>query len=191
MSANIFNMSPKMLPNVALNAYAVNTVDFDLTNPNGTNDDEPIGNQISANFNGLGLAAEGNAIIRVVEDNYGSEITWQLTSNNGNIIAQGGPYVDGNAGNMHQENVTLVPGECYTFLINDSYGDGIGAPGYYMVQDVNMSTIASISSNFTSEERTDFYTDGFISAIYKKIRKLLIFGSDKKISDVHLQFMFC
>lgn len=57
-------------------------------------------------------------------DCYGSEITWSVIDDNGNTVVSGGGYFDNASG----ENVTesfCLPVGCYTFAIDDTYGDGM------------------------------------------------------------------
>jgi serine protease len=66
------------------------------------------------------------AVVTIKPDQYGSETTWLITNPLGVSVAGGGPYQDGN----QDHEVTLVnlpqlmSGECYTFTIFDSSGDG-------------------------------------------------------------------
>ena len=56
-------------------------------------------------------------------DEYPGETTWAITDNStGETVASGGPYAD--AFTFISESGTFCEG-CYTFTINDSYGDGI------------------------------------------------------------------
>ena len=56
-------------------------------------------------------------------DEYPEETTWAITDNStGETVASGGPYAD--AFTLISESGTFCEG-CYTFTINDSYGDGI------------------------------------------------------------------
>ncbi|MEM9929540.1 MAG: M43 family zinc metalloprotease, partial [Bacteroidota bacterium] len=81
------------------------------------------------NSNGCGTPGGGGGggcddtevTLTLITDNYGSETTWSLTDAGGTTIASGGPYAN---------NTTITQGfcltdGCYTFTINDSYGDGI------------------------------------------------------------------
>ena len=94
-------------------------------------------------------------------DNYPSETTWELKEN-GVIISTGGPYSSG--GPQPTTYATITPGNCYTFIMKDSYGDGILSPGNFKVKDVNNGTIVwggtnSPTGNFTTEETTYFETE--------------------------------
>ncbi|MEE2918735.1 MAG: T9SS type A sorting domain-containing protein [Bacteroidota bacterium] len=71
--------------------------------------------------------------ISLFTDNYPGETTWRLTDEDDNVIVSGGPYSFAQAQTTITENVCLTPG-CYTFTINDSFGDGICCsygPGEY------------------------------------------------------------
>ena len=151
------------IPNVSLTPMITNTVNFSLTNPNGNADQNPSNNNSSATFAGLGSANPGNATIDITTDNYGDEITWVLEEN-GMVIAQGGPYQGGSSIVVPTAYATLTAGECYSFIIYDSYGDGILAPGGYTVKDGAGNIIASGGSNYTTEDQTNFESSGAAAA---------------------------
>ena len=69
--------------------------------------------------------------ININPDSFGSEITWSLLDDAGNEVASGGPYSDGNTG-LIAVTTSLCPA-CYTFTIEDSYGDGLINGGNYSV----------------------------------------------------------
>ena len=63
------------------------------------------------------------AVLTIVTDNFPQENTWKLLNSAGQQIYSGGPYqVSSQTNNI---NVCLFKGQCYTFVINDSYGDGM------------------------------------------------------------------
>jgi hypothetical protein len=83
-------------------------------------------------------------------DRDGSETTWTLKNRIGTTLYQGGPYADASSSTNLNAPITQVfnlqNGECYTFTINDSYGDGIntnGGVGSYSLRDENNSVFAS------------------------------------------------
>lgn len=99
--------------------------------------------------------------LSIVLDNYGSETTWQLQNESGSVLAGGGPYSNGNAGQTVTREL-CVPDGCYKFVINDAYGDGICCGygnGSYKLTDASGSILAS-GSNFGASETTDFCTNG-------------------------------
>ena len=145
------------IPNVFVTPMSTNTVNFTLANPNGNTDQNPSNDNSSTTFAGLGSADIGVAEIDITTDNYGDEITWALKEG-GVVIAQGGPYTAGAATTIPTIHATLTPGNCYSFIIYDSYGDGILSPGFYMVKDATGNVLAYGGSNYTTEDQTNFET---------------------------------
>ncbi len=95
--------------------------------------------------------------ITIVEDNYGSETSWELTDGT-NTLLSGGPYVDGNNGTSHTETVCVPHGTQLTFIIEDGYGDGICCAygnGSYTVKMNGCNTVAS-GAEFTDSETSNF-----------------------------------
>jgi hypothetical protein len=68
------------------------------------------------------LESPQSVTVTILTDNYPGETTWTLTDADGNLMMNGGPYA--NSGTEYSQQGTLCSG-CYTFTINDSYGDGI------------------------------------------------------------------
>jgi hypothetical protein len=75
-------------------------------------------------------------------DPYASEISWLLKNSAGATIASSSAYADGLSSFATQ--FCLTPGN-YTFIMNDSYGDGI-APGTYNLKLANGTTLVSGSA---------------------------------------------
>jgi hypothetical protein len=63
---------------------------------------------------------------------WGSEISWQLVSDSGLVVAEGGNYA---SWTNYTQNY-CVPSGCYNFVMNDSWGDGWEG-GYYVVSGAN------------------------------------------------------
>ena len=145
------------IPGVLVTPMSTNTVNFTLANPNGYTDQNPSNDNSSTTFAGLGSADIGVAEIDITTDNYGDEITWVLKENS-SVIAQGGPYQGGSSITAPTAYATLTPGNCYSFIIYDSYGDGILSPGFYMVKDGSGNVLAYGGSNYTTEDQTNFET---------------------------------
>jgi len=93
--------------------------------------------------------------VNIIPDNWGSEITWQVTGAGGlPVYASGGPYTDNNTTPINV-NVCVDTGVLVIFTINDAYGDGICCSqgnGSYTVTSGG-STVAS-GGSFTSTEST-------------------------------------
>ena len=152
------------IPNVSVTPSTTNTVNFTLANPNGNTDQNLSNNNSSTTFAGLGSADIGVAEIDITTDNYGDEITWALKENS-IVIAQGGPYAGGAATTIPTTYATLTNGNCYSFIMYDSYGDGILSPGFYMVKDATGNVLAYGGSNYTTEDQTNFETAQIVIGI--------------------------
>ena len=150
--------------NIPVTPMSTNTVNVTLELPNGNIDQNLSNNNSSTTFAGLGSADIGAAEIDITTDNYGDEITWVLKENS-SVIAQGGPYTGGAATTIPTIYATLTAGNCYSFIIYDSYGDGIISPGFYMVKDATGNVLAYGGSNYTTEDQTNFETAPIVIGI--------------------------
>ena len=147
---------------ISVTPINTNNIDVSISNPNGNTDQNLANNDMSTTFSGMYEAPNGQISIEVTTDGYASETTWELKEN-GVTIATGGPYTT-NGQPQPTEYATITPGNCYTFIMKDSYGDGMLAPGSYKVKDANNGTIVwggtnSPAGNFTTEETTYFETE--------------------------------
>lgn len=105
------------------------TYTFEVVDVNST----PVLNPEIAHGN-LGVAVAGQAgteaTIKIYTDNYPTEISWKLRNSANTVVAQGGPYAGSangggvNANTVKTHELTLVPGECYSIQLLDSFGDG-------------------------------------------------------------------
>jgi len=148
-----------VIQNIPVNPSLTNTVDVSLVSPNGNTDQNLANNNIQCTFDGMYDAPDGQVTIEITTDNYPSETTWKLKEN-GITIANGGPFSSTGAPQT-PAYATISSGNCYTFVMEDSYGDGLLSPGSYKVKDVNGSIIVwggtnSPNGNFTTEELTYF-----------------------------------
>ena len=146
-------------------------IEIITSNPNGGLDNDLSNNNI--NFTAIpGFLTSINSInitVAITTDQYGAETTWDIKTSSGLGIASGGPWSNLSASGTTVQapvNVTLSQGECYTFTIYDSYGDGICCSygnGSYTVTDGNGIVLAS-GGTFTDEESEQFRT-GLSSSI--------------------------
>ena len=91
--------------------------------------------------------------LTLITDNYGSETTWQFLDSGNTVIASGGPYANNTT---YNESFNVSSNECYSFIINDSYGDGIccgfGNGSYELKTDDD--TVIVSGGDFGSSETT-------------------------------------
>jgi len=134
-----------------------------LINVSTNNDVNLINNTSTVLINGANTLSTQSITTNITTDMYGSETTWIVLDVNNNVVYQGGPYIDyPNVGSYPQTPTTvqLNPDQCYTFRINDSYGDGICCfygSGGFNVKDAANNTIIP-NSNFSSSHERMFKT---------------------------------
>jgi hypothetical protein len=149
------------LGSLASTAIELPAINYSPTDTNSLNitisDDE--NNQNNSNvfyFNQSNSYDTSIVTLNLVTDNYASETSWELADSSGYIIAQNGFLTNGNTYNTVIEIPTSD--ECYTFTINDSYGDGICCQygtGSYSISDESGNIIFS-GGDFSSTESTIF-----------------------------------
>ncbi|WP_340064321.1 M43 family zinc metalloprotease [Ascidiimonas aurantiaca] len=100
--------------------------------------------------------SENEVTLTITFDNYPEETSWTLLNDAGQTVASGGTYGNQPDGSTLIEDLCL-PDDCYTFTINDSFGDGIcctyGSGSYTLTGPGG--TLAS-GGSFTSSEATNF-----------------------------------
>ena len=93
----------------------------------------------------------------MVLDNYPEETSWNIKDNSGSTVASGGTYPSEPDGST-KVITNCLPAGCYTFTINDSYGDGICCSygsGNYSLTDAGGTVLAS-GASFGSSETKNF-----------------------------------
>lgn len=126
----IFPWTGSLLPgqtvNVDLPAVTVTAGEHILvvssSSPNGMVDQVPENDWWSYSFIVNSPAEE--VVLTINADAYGSDITWTLVTDLGTTLYSGGPYANVAAGQTITVPMCLTNG-CYTFTINDLFGDGI------------------------------------------------------------------
>lgn len=108
-----------------------------------------------------------NVNINLTFDNYPEETSWQILNASNQVVESGGTYGSQADGSSLTVTKCLAAG-CYTFKINDSYGDGMCCSygnGSYSVK-AGSTTLAS-GGSFGSSESTNFCvgTTGIVSNV--------------------------
>lgn len=153
------------LPNYSFVLQNSNTLNVSI--PNDDNNENNVG---STTFAKAASTITNNITVKITTDAYGSETTWTLKNSSGQTVASGGPYSDANAAGAYPQpdvNVSL-PLDCYTFQINDSYGDGMnsaqyGLGGYQVLSDGVLITGMS-GGAFGASESKKFSVEGTASS---------------------------
>jgi hypothetical protein len=123
---------------------------------------DAAGNSSSAtSINVTTTSSCSNVTLTLKLDNYPAETTWNIKNASGTTIASGGPYSSTQKGVTITAPSCLLTG-CYTFTINDSYGDGICCSygnGSYTLKDASGATLAS-GGSFGSSMTHNFCVGG-------------------------------
>ncbi len=146
------------LPVVANTAAGPVTVS--IASVNGGTDQRASNNIVTGSYVGAPANAETNVVFNLQLDYYGTETSWTLKNSAGTTVYSGSNYPDVvNPGSnpipaLITQNWTLSPNECYTFTINDSFGDGFSLyGGYYNIKSTSGATLVSSSSFTTTQSR--------------------------------------
>jgi hypothetical protein len=125
-----------------------NTFTATVTMPNGQTDEGANNNSVSSTMT---IVGSGELVqLNLNLDYYASEITWELTNDQGTALYTGGGYADGGTGTtLVTEQFCLAPG-CYTFTITDDFGDGMTSTnypsGFYTITNTNNEVLAELTA---------------------------------------------
>ena len=153
---NSFGSQVVTLPAINYSILQNNTLD--VTIPSDGNNSNNSGTYA---FVKAGEATYSNIKIKITLDQYGSETSWFLKNSAGVNVATSPTYGDAAAaGSYPQPDINLtLPNDCYTFTINDQFGDGINSGygvGTYQVQSNSVTIPGVTGSNFGSSESRNF-----------------------------------
>jgi hypothetical protein len=93
-------------------------------------------------------------------DNFGEDISWDLANADGTVLYAGGPYANNNT-TLIEVPFCLGDG-CYTFTINDVFGDGIccgEGQGHYTITSAFGDHVVS-DGQYDQGEVREFCLDG-------------------------------
>lgn len=143
-------------PSVTYNTAGTYNVTLTATNTNGSDSETKTG-YITVQA----APACTNVTLSLLLDDYPEEISWLIADASGTTVASGGTYANSPDRSTITEVKCLASG-CYTFTINDSYGDGICCnygPGSYTLTD-QAGTVLVSGGTFGSSETKNFCVGG-------------------------------
>ncbi|WP_299362073.1 T9SS type A sorting domain-containing protein [Winogradskyella sp.] len=114
------------------------TFNISVANPNGVADENTTNDNFAYSFTVSPEFSTNNIILNIVTDDYANETSWELLDSSLSVVAgiSAGDYANNST---YQETIPIpVLDECYTFVLRDSFGDGICCGygnGSYNVQD--------------------------------------------------------
>lgn len=123
--------------------------------------------------------ATNTVIFTLQQDGFGSETTWKLKNEAGTVLYSGGPYTDteGNLPSLITQSWNLPGNQCYTFTINDSYGDGIcclAGDGFYKLATATGEAIVD-SNSFETSQSTKFSITGTTGLADKNLSHFMLY----------------
>jgi len=130
------------------------------SNPNGFNDLNNLNDTIHINFE---IFFGENYDISILTDNYGEEVSWEITNDSNQIINFGDSLI---SNQFNSINLCLHPDSCYMFTIYDSYNDGICCDfgnGFFSINQINYS------GEFGSSFSVDLCNLSELNDSYKKL----------------------
>jgi len=134
-----------------------NTLNVDLTQPNGIADENDTNNSVFSQFTKFEVFTtnQNELNLTINTDNWGNETTWEVTDESDMVIASGGPYTNDSTNN---ESISVSNDQCYTFTIFDSQSDGIccgfGNGDYILETDEQVEIISG--GDFGGSESVSF-----------------------------------
>lgn len=89
-------------------------------------------------------------------DDWASEVSYEIRDVLGGVVVSGpsSSWSDGQA--SASVPVTLCSGRCYTLIVFDAFGDGLGSPGGSYTLTIGGTDYASDSGNYGSSSSTGF-----------------------------------
>ena len=117
-----------------------NEISVEVISVNGGDDSNDSGNQQSNEY--IATANALNISFTLQLDDYPEETSWRIIDADENIFYNGTGYSE--SFELIEEELCLPEG-CYSFVIEDSWGDGIccgEGEGFYLLQDANQDTLA-------------------------------------------------
>lgn len=136
-----------------------NSIEIIASFPNFTPDERPENNAFETSVKAT--PSSGQVVnFDLLTDDYPGETYWTLTDENGDILYSGGPYQ--NQATLYSEEWCLNSDKCYTFYIQDAYGDGIccdWGQGNYQIKDVDGTLLVDGTGVFGEDNTDEFCTE--------------------------------
>ena len=163
------SLAPGATTTVALPTFTLasgtNTLSVSTDSPNGSVDLNPSNDASTTSF--YSVVSGSTVTLDLTTDCWGSETSWEVQDSGGNTLYSGGPYDDINGGETISVDMCLAY-DCFDFIINDEYGDGMNGSQYsscsvdgtYTITDnstgATLASIIAANSDFGDQEINNF-----------------------------------
>jgi hypothetical protein len=160
---------------------------------NGSADPVATNNSTSDAFNLATETTKSNITIKITLDGYGGETSWTLKNSAGVTVSSNPTYTSlNNTSTNPQADINLtLPNDCYTFQINDSYGDGMCCGygnGSYAVWADGVLIPGMTGAQFTSSDKKKFAVNASATAVEEAVVNNLRMFPNPTSSEVNLNF---
>ena len=135
------------LPEIEFILENLNSLQVEISLPNGFPDENPVNNSKNKNFTKSQVIPFQNLLLELKTDDFGSETSWVLLNSLGEEIYSGSNYENNT---LYTINWELNTSDCYRFIIFDSAANGIcceSGAGYYKIKNENELTYV-VGGNF-------------------------------------------
>ncbi|MEO8588144.1 MAG: T9SS type A sorting domain-containing protein [Flavobacteriales bacterium] len=144
------------LPGIPIGSWGTTSITVACSAPNGNQDQVITNDTWTWGFTANNPSTAVTLLLTL--DNFGSDVTWTLENDSSVVLGEGGPYADLQAGMVDTVTFCLTNG-CYTFTINDQFGDGIccaEGDGGYVILDVDSVVLAESDGQYTFQNIDEF-----------------------------------
>jgi len=128
-----------------VNENGTNTIDVNLTQPNGQTDEDLSDNGKSVSYQAMndGLVADFKFYLGC----YVEEVAWELKDDKGSVLYSGGNYApNANIDNLIEKEFCLSKG-CYELILSDTDGDGVEGDIYSSCDYTGRMTLTQRADN--------------------------------------------
>ncbi len=145
-----------LLPSIPNITQSEDTLHITVFNPNGLVDLNLSNNTLQKPL--FSFIDPVYVRFQLLTDSWGSEVSWNIQDSTSRIFYESPFYPDVTGGVLYSDSFCLNRNTCYTFTINDSYGDGLSLnTGYYLLQNSYFDTLAYILNvNYGFQETQSF-----------------------------------
>jgi hypothetical protein len=157
------NLATYGMTNVTVGQFTPTTASHNISIAVTSADNNAANNVLTEVVGIATIGSSNNVTVKVSLDHYGSETSWKIKRSNGQVAYSSPAYSDAAAnGTYAQPDINIVlPDDCYSLEVTDSYGDGFD-PDYgngFVEVWSNGVKVGSVGS--TTDFSSDFESDAF------------------------------
>lgn len=171
------------LPETVYPFEEMNTINIQITNPNGTSDEYIKNNTMILEIPQSAYLPQSCKVALLTDDNP-EETTWDIKDSAGEIIAQGGPY---SSSSIFLEPFEWTANDCFTFTIYDAGGNGLDG-GFYKIVSSSNQLIWEGEKDFGAVTSAEFAYDEIMGInTISELHKVSVYPNPI-IGTAHVEF---